>query len=100
MGYDDHQCHSLYHIMIILTLFVQNGMTPLVLCIENENIVLARELLAEAAFDQVNVKIPPKNETPAFFALRKRDMDMLKMLVEEGANVNAQNVSYNHLPED
>lgn len=58
--------------------------------IEAQNYGIIRELLAEMAQEQVAVKKPPKCESVVHMCLKKRDIEMMKMMVEVGADVDAQ----------
>lgn len=44
------------------------------------------------AKEQVSVKRPPLNDSVVHIVIRRKDMDMMKNLVELGANINDVNV--------
>lgn len=58
-----------------------------------KNSRITRELLSNLAKEQVAVKRPPQNDTVVHIVCRRKDMDMLKNLVELGADINNVNVS-------
>lgn len=69
-----------------------DGNIPLFLAIETGNHGLCRELLNEMAKEQTVVKKPPNGDTALHMALAKRDVELLKLLVDCGADVDVQNV--------
>lgn len=76
------------------------GNIPLFLSLENGNHAITKELLSNQAKEQVAVKRPPQMDTVVHIVCRKKDMDMLKNLVELGADinsVNAKNQSVMHI---
>lgn len=66
---------------------------PLFTVIEVQNQTLARELLADYTREQLTFARTDTGETAVFIATRKKDLDMLRLLVDLGADVNVQNVS-------
>lgn len=52
---------------------------------------ITRELLLNQAKEQVAHKRPPQNDTVVHIVCRRKDMDMLKNLVELGADINSVN---------
>lgn len=57
------------------------------------NFRITRELLNNQQKEQVAVKRPPHNDTVVHIVCRRKDTDMLKNLVEMGADINSVNVS-------
>lgn len=53
---------------------------------------ITRELLLSMAKEQVAIKRPPQNDSVVHVVTRRKDMDMLKNLIELGANINDVNV--------
>lgn len=45
------------------------------------------------AKEQIAIKKPPQNDSVVHVVTRRKDMDMLKNLIELGANINDVNVS-------
>lgn len=66
------------------------GNIPLFYAIEAQNYGIIRELLAEMAEEQVAIKKAPSLESVVHMCLKKRDIEMMKMMVEAGADVDAQ----------
>ncbi|KAI1299277.1 Ankyrin-3 [Halotydeus destructor] len=70
------------------------GSTPLFVAIEASNPGIVRELLADLAAEQLAAKKPlPTEDGVLHLAVAKRDMDLLKQLLEAGALVNMQNAT-------
>ncbi len=44
------------------------------------------------AKEQVSMRRPDTGETAIHLAMKKKDLDMLRLLVDNGGNVDAQNV--------
>ena len=78
---------------ILLIPFLQNGCIPLFLAVEAGNMSVARELLTHQREEQLKAVRTDNGETPLHVACRKKDVDICKMLVDCGANVNIKNVS-------
>lgn len=57
-----------------------------------QNTGLVRELLSIKPKLQLEVKRKKFGDTAVHIATRKRDIEMFRVLLEYGANVNAQNV--------
>lgn len=70
----------------------QNGNTPLMLAVEVGNHGICRELLMVDAKEQLSVRRPDIRDTPLHIASRRRDIDLMRLLIEKGAAVNLQNV--------
>lgn len=71
----------------------QDGNIPLFTAINGGNLGLCRELLLDMSIEQTNYHLPATGETSLHMAVAKRDMELLKMLVEFGGDVNEQDVS-------
>jgi ankyrin repeat protein len=67
------------------------GNIPLFCAIEAGNTNVVRKLLASSAEQQVQLVKEPVRDSPMHLAVRKRDSDMCKTLVEAGAGVDGQN---------
>ncbi|XP_071807493.1 uncharacterized protein [Asterias amurensis] len=68
-----------------------NGCIPLFLAVEAGNMSVARELLTHQREEQLKAVRTDNGETPLHVACRKKDVDICKMLVDCGANVNIKN---------
>ena len=68
-----------------------SGNIPLFCAIESGNSNVVRKLLAVNAEKQVALVKEPVRDSPMHLAVRKRDSDMCKTLVESGAGVDGQN---------
>lgn len=70
----------------------KDGNLPLFLALENGNHGVCRELLKESAKEQINMHVPQTGETGIHIAIRKKDTDMLRLMVDNGGDVDQQNV--------
>ena len=77
--------------------FWQDGNIPLFLALENGNHGVCRELLHVMPKEQINIHKPNTGETGIHIAMRKRDLDMLRLMVDNGGDVDQQNVSWHFL---
>ena len=68
-----------------------SGNIPLFCAIESGNSNVVRKLLSVNAEKQVALVKEPVRDSPMHLAVRKRDSDMCKTLVESGAGVDGQN---------
>lgn len=71
---------------------LQKGKIPLLLAVEAGNQSMCRELLSQQAPDQLKAT-NPQGDTALHIAARRRDVDMVRILVDYGAQVDMQNVS-------
>ena len=62
------------------------------IALENGNHGVCRELLKELAKDQINLHKQNTGETGIHIAMRKKDIDMLRLMVDNGGDVDQQNV--------
>nr|XP_046909522.1 uncharacterized protein LOC124490979 [Dermatophagoides farinae] len=69
----------------------KDGNLPLFLALENGNHGVCRELLKESAKEQINMHKPETGETGIHIAIRKKDTDMLRLMVDNGGDVDQQN---------
>lgn len=70
----------------------QNGNIPLMLSVEVGNHGICRELLMVDAKEQLSVRRPDIRDTPLHIASRRKDIELMRLLIEKGAGVNLQNV--------
>ncbi|KAK0175380.1 hypothetical protein PV327_009132 [Microctonus hyperodae] len=68
----------------------RRGKIPLLLAVEAGNQSMCRELLAQQAPEQLR-STTPAGDTALHFAARRRDVDMVRILVDYGAQVDMQN---------
>ncbi|KAF7990242.1 hypothetical protein HCN44_000047 [Aphidius gifuensis] len=66
------------------------GKIPLLLAVEAGNQSMCRELLAQQAPEQLRATTP-SGDTALHLAARRRDVDMVRILVDYGAQVDIQN---------
>ncbi|KAK2586051.1 hypothetical protein KPH14_012048 [Odynerus spinipes] len=66
------------------------GKIPLLLAVEAGNQSMCRELLAQQAPDQLRATTPA-GDSALHLAARRRDIDMVRILVDYGASVDMQN---------
>lgn len=71
---------------------LQRGKIPLLLAVEAGNQSMCRELLSQSPQDQLKATTD-NGDTAIHLASRKKDVDMCRILVDYGANVDYQNVS-------
>lgn len=71
---------------------LQKGKIPLLLAVEAGNQSMCRELLSQQTADQLKATTD-SGDTALHLAARRRDVDMVRILVDYGANVDVQNVS-------
>ena len=58
---------------------------------------VSRELLNVIPKEQTSMKRPTTGETALHLAMKKKDLEMMRLLVDNGANTDAQNVCPLHL---
>lgn len=69
----------------------QKGKIPLLLAVETGNQSMCRELLGSQTAEQLRATTPD-GDTALHLATRKRDLDMVRILVDYSANIDMQNV--------
>ncbi|XP_027200011.2 LOW QUALITY PROTEIN: uncharacterized protein LOC113794122 [Dermatophagoides pteronyssinus] len=69
----------------------KDGNLPLFIALENGNHGVCRELLKELPKEQINTHKPETGETAIHIAIRKKDTDMLRLMVDNGGDVDQQN---------
>ena len=79
-------------IIIIINVNFQKGKIPLLLAVESGNQSMCRELLGSQAADQLRATTPD-GDTALHLATRRRDIDMVRILVDYGAAIDLQNVN-------
>lgn len=70
---------------------MQKGKIPLLLAVEAGNQSMCRELLAQQAPDQLRATTAT-GDSALHLAARRRDIDMVRILVDYGGTVDMQNV--------
>lgn len=70
---------------------LQKGKIPLLLAVEAGNQSMCRELLSQQAPDQLRATTTT-GDSALHLAARRRDIDMVRILVDYGATVDMQNV--------
>lgn len=85
---------SKIHFKSSTTTFVcfQKGKIPLLLAVEAGNQSMCRELLSTQTAEQLKATTI-NGDTALHLAARKRDLDMVRILVDYGTSVDIQNVS-------
>lgn len=71
---------------------IKEGNIPLLLAADTGNHGVCQELLNAYPKEQISYLRPETGETALHIATRRKDMDMLKMMVDAGGDVNIQNV--------
>jgi hypothetical protein len=71
---------------------LQKGKIPLLLAVEAGNQSMCRELLGQQAAEQLKATTD-NGDAAIHLAARRRDVDMVRILVDYGTNVDMQNVS-------
>lgn len=71
---------------------LQRGKIPLLLAVEAGNQSMCRELLGQQTADQLKA-VTGNGDTALHLASRRKDVDMVRILVDYGTNVDIQNVS-------
>lgn len=66
-------------------------MLPLHYAVENNNAAVTRELLHNQGDKQVKAQTGETGDTAMHIACRNRNVEIVKLLVEHGANANARN---------
>lgn len=69
----------------------QKGKIPLLLAVEAGNQSMCRELLSTQTAEQLKATTM-NGDTALHLAARKRDLDMVRILVDYGTSVDIQNV--------
>ena len=72
---------------------LQKGKIPLLLAVEAGNQSMVRELLGQSSAEQLKATTE-NGDTALHIAARKRDLDMVRILVDYGTNVDGLNVSF------
>ena len=71
---------------------LQKGKIPLLLAVEAGNQSMCRELLGQQTAEQLKATTD-NGDAAIHIAARRRDVDMIRILVDYGTNVDMQNVS-------
>jgi hypothetical protein len=71
---------------------LQKGKIPLLLAVEAGNQSMCRELLGQQTSEQLKATTD-SGDAAIHLAARRRDVDMIRILVDYGTNVDLQNVS-------
>ncbi|KAG8199145.1 hypothetical protein JTE90_015980 [Oedothorax gibbosus] len=69
----------------------KDGKIPLFLAAENDNNSLCRELLAALSKEQLKFKSVEEGDTAMHIATRRKNGELLRLLLNSGGNVDAQN---------
>jgi ankyrin repeat protein len=75
---------------------LQDGNVPLFAAVDAGNLNVCRELLGHETEAQVKFTKIPLKDTVLHLAARRRDNDLVKLFLEAGAGVDAQNVRPTH----
>jgi hypothetical protein len=82
-----------WHLALIRALGnLQKGKIPLLLAVEAGNQSMCRELLGQQTAEQLKATTD-SGDAAIHLAARRRDVDMVRILVDYGTNVDMQNVS-------
>jgi hypothetical protein len=82
-----------WHLALIRALVtLQKGKIPLLLAVEAGNQSMCRELLGQQTAEQLKATTD-NGDAAIHLAARRRDVDMVRILVDYGTNVDMQNVS-------
>lgn len=82
-----------WHLALIRALAnLQKGKIPLLLAVEAGNQSMCRELLGQQTAEQLKATTD-NGDAAIHLAARRRDVDMVRILVDYGTNVDMQNVS-------
>lgn len=82
-----------WHLALIRALGnLQKGKIPLLLAVEAGNQSMCRELLGQQTAEQLKATTD-NGDAAIHLAARRRDVDMVRILVDYGTNVDLQNVS-------
>lgn len=73
---------------------MQDEKIPLLLAVEAGNQSMCRELLSTQAAEQLKFKTK-SGDMAIHLAAKRKDIDMIKILIDYGASVDSQNVSIN-----
>lgn len=73
--------------------FSQDGKIPLFLAAESDNNSMCRELLTALSKEQLKMKTGDNGDTAMHIATRRKNGELLRLLLNSGGNVDAQNVS-------
>lgn len=76
-----------------LNVTLQRGKIPLLLAVETGNQSMCRELLSQCASEQLRTTTPA-GDTALHLAARRRDVDMVRILVDYGTPIDMQNVRH------
>ena len=79
-------------VLMSARVFLQKGKIPLLLAVEAGNQSMVRELLGQSSAEQLRATTD-HGDTALHLAARRRDLDMVRILVDYGTNVDLPNVS-------